>query len=321
MIITSGKGLHKVGRETWPSGGGRRVVIGGPRAHAYCSTDDLRLINVLFQPEKLRLEQTDLHSLSGYHALFTLEPAWRRRHQFKSRLHLSPPDLNAVLALVEQLENELKNRVQGFAFMATTLFMQVVGLLSRFYGRSRNPSVRHLLGLAETITRMESKPEAAIYLNDLAKSSGMSPRSFVRAFTAATGLPPIAYLIQSCASIARPPCCEPPANQSPKSPFGRVITTAIISPVILPSSSAVRRGNIGSAASSSFDTGHLSGKRMAATPDTTKRFWRMIAGKIHHKQLPDAEKLTRLPAACGGAPHKFFAGAASPATTVWCGEL
>ncbi len=196
VIITSGKGLHKVGRETWPLVAGDVFVIGGPRAHAYCSTDDLRLINVLFQPEKLRLEQTDLHSLSGYHALFTLEPAWRRRHQFKSRLHLSPPDLNAVLALVEQLENELKNRVQGFAFMATTLFMQVVGLLSRFYGRSRNPSVRHLLGLAETITRMESKPEAAIYLNDLAKSSGMSPRSFVRAFTAATGLPPIAYLIQ-----------------------------------------------------------------------------------------------------------------------------
>jgi len=196
VFITSGRGLHKVGRETWPLVAGDVFVIGGPQTHAYGSMQNLKLINVLFQPEKLSLEQTDLHSISGYHALFTLEPAWRRRHQFKSRLHLSPQDLNAVLALVENLEGELKNRDHGFAFMATAYFMQIVGLLSRLYGQSRGSSVRHLLRLAETISRMESQPEAAIYLNDLAKDSGMSPRSFVRAFTAATGLPPISYLIQ-----------------------------------------------------------------------------------------------------------------------------
>jgi AraC family L-rhamnose operon transcriptional activator RhaR/AraC family L-rhamnose operon regulatory protein RhaS len=40
------------------------------------------------------------------------------------------------------------------------------------------------------------QPQVTVKLNDLASRAGMSPRSFVRAFRAATGLPPIAYLIQ-----------------------------------------------------------------------------------------------------------------------------
>ena len=41
----------------------------------------------------------DLVQLPGYHALFTLEPHWRRRHQFNSRLHLSPAEATAGLAI------------------------------------------------------------------------------------------------------------------------------------------------------------------------------------------------------------------------------
>ena len=196
VFITGGKGQHVVGDESWPLTAGDVFVIGGPQPHAYRSLDNLRLINLLFQPEKLGLEKPDLVSLPGYHALFTLEPVWRRRHRFESRLHLPPRNLDIVLALVEQLENELRNRAPGFGFMATALFMQIVGLLSRLYGQSCNPSTQHLLRLAHTITHLESKPHETVKLNNLASQAGMSPRSFVRAFRAATGLSPIAYLIQ-----------------------------------------------------------------------------------------------------------------------------
>ena len=196
VFVTGGKGRHVVGRETWPLVAGDVFVIGGPQAHAYRDLDNLRLVNLLFQPEKLLLDKADLAALPGYHALFTLEPAWRQRHQFQSRLHLSPRNLDAVLVLVEQLEDELRNRTLGFGFFGTAIFMQIVGQLSRFYGQSRNPSTQYLLRLAETITQLESQPQQPVKLNELANNSGMSLRSFVRAFRAATGLSPIAYLIQ-----------------------------------------------------------------------------------------------------------------------------
>ena len=159
VIITGGKGLHVVEGETWPLAAGDVFVIGGPQAHAYRNLDNLRLINLLFQPDKLQMEKSDMALLPGYHALFTLEPAWRRRDHFRNRLHLLPRDLDVVLSLVEQLETELRRRTPGFGFMATALFMQTVGLLSRFYGQSRNPGARQLLRLVHTITQLETKPE------------------------------------------------------------------------------------------------------------------------------------------------------------------
>ncbi len=196
VIVTGGRGRHAVGRESWPLAAGDVFVIGGPRTHEYRELDNLSLINLLFQPDRLRLDLGDLAQLPGYHALFALEPAWRQRHQFKSRLRLTPHDLGGVLALVDDLDEELKNRAPGFGFLGTALFMQIVGYLSRCYGRSRNPDSANLLRIAESITHLETHTDKPAHLDQLANLARMSQRSFLRAFRAATGVTPIAYLIQ-----------------------------------------------------------------------------------------------------------------------------
>jgi AraC-like DNA-binding protein len=196
VIITSGRGLHVTGNESWPLAAGDVFVISGHRPHDYQSMDDLHLINLLFQPRKLQMPLIDLGTLPGYHALFTLEPAWRRRHQFKSRLHLIPAELSIVLGLVDQLDAELKARVRGFGFLTTALFMQLAGYLSRCYDRSRNPDSRALLRLAGTITHLETHLTAPMNLDEMARQAAMPKRSFIRAFRAATDRTPIAYLIQ-----------------------------------------------------------------------------------------------------------------------------
>jgi AraC-like DNA-binding protein/mannose-6-phosphate isomerase-like protein (cupin superfamily) len=196
VIITSGHGLHVTGRESWPLSSGDVFAISGSRPHDYQNMDNLCLINILFKPEKLRLELIDLPTLPGYHALFSLEPAWRRRHQFKSRLHLTPTELNVVLGFVNQLDEELKARAAGFGFLATASFMQIIGFLSRCYDRSRNPDSRALLRIAEAISHLEKQYREAMDLDELARIAHMSKRSFLRTFKAATNSSPIAYLIQ-----------------------------------------------------------------------------------------------------------------------------
>jgi AraC family L-rhamnose operon transcriptional activator RhaR/AraC family L-rhamnose operon regulatory protein RhaS len=74
--------------------------------------------------------------------------------------------------------------------------MQIVGHLSRCYGRSRNPDSGNLLRIAESITHLETHTDKPMHLDQLANIAGMSRRSFLRAFHAATGVTPIAYWIQ-----------------------------------------------------------------------------------------------------------------------------
>lgn len=196
VIITAGRGTHVTGTESYPLAAGDVFVIGGSRPHDYHSMERLCLVNILFQPEKLNLRTWDLRTLPGYHALFTLEPAWRRRHGFSSRLRLAPAELGAAMASVDSLDAELRARTAGFQFMATAAFMQLVGHLSRCFARAKNADSRALLRIGGAISHLELNCDQPVELDRLAAMARMSKRNFLRCFHAALGTSPIAYLIQ-----------------------------------------------------------------------------------------------------------------------------
>ncbi len=208
VIITGGRGEHITGEDSYKLVTGDTFIIGPARPHDYLNMDQLRLINVLFDAADLPMTLGDLQSLSGYHALFTLEPAWRKRHGFSSRLQLSPPELVRAISLVDQLDEELLHRGPGFEVMATTTLLQLVTFLSRCYSQSRNPQSKSLLRIAEAISLLERHYADPITLDELVEISGMSRRNFLRAFESTMGCPPIAYLIrlrirQACKLLAQ----------------------------------------------------------------------------------------------------------------------
>lgn len=196
VIITGGTGLHITGEDSYELTTGDTFVIGGDRPHDYLNMDRLSLINILFDPAELPMPLGDLQSLSGYHALFTLEPAWRNRHKFTSRLQLSPADLAEALRLVNRLDHELTARRSGFQVMAISAMLELVTFLSRSYGETRNPTSQTLVRIGETISQMHRNLACPITLNELVSMSGMSRTNFLRIFEAAVGMPPIRYLIQ-----------------------------------------------------------------------------------------------------------------------------
>jgi AraC family L-rhamnose operon transcriptional activator RhaR/AraC family L-rhamnose operon regulatory protein RhaS len=97
---------------------------------------------------------------------------------------------------VDNLEEELRTRAAGFKFMATASFMQVVGFLSRCFGRAKNPDSRALLRIGTAISHLEANFQEPIDLDQLAGFAHMSKRNFMRSFQAAMGNSPIAYLVQ-----------------------------------------------------------------------------------------------------------------------------
>jgi AraC family L-rhamnose operon transcriptional activator RhaR/AraC family L-rhamnose operon regulatory protein RhaS len=212
VIITAGHGVHVTGKETYPLNKGDVFVIGGSRPHDYHSMEQLCLLNILFQPDRLNLRTYDLRTLPGYHALFTLEPAWRKRHQFNGRLRLTPSELSVVMAFVDQLETELESRRSGFRFVAMAAFMQVVGYLSRCYAKAKNSDSRALLRIGAAISHLEANCNGQIDLDQLAAIARMSNRNFVRTFQAAMGNSPIAHLIQLRVNRAAALLCRTDQN-------------------------------------------------------------------------------------------------------------
>jgi len=195
VIVTGGHGLHVTGTETWELQGGDVFVIAGPRPHHYRELRGLRLVNLMYQPEKLELALRDLPTLPGYHVLFTLKGSWRRR-PFRSRLHLSSQELALLMGRVDALDAELKSRAPGFSFMAAAAFMQIMGFLCRCYSRSRDPDDRALLRVAEAISHVERHFDQPVTIAELARIAAMSRRNFARVFRKATGASPAAHLIQ-----------------------------------------------------------------------------------------------------------------------------
>jgi transcriptional regulator GlxA family with amidase domain len=81
--------------------------------------------------------------------------------------------------------------------MAMASFMALVGYLSRCYNNSPGADSAALLRIGRTISHLEMHfGEPDINVEALADMAHMSKRSFMRTFQAATGLSPIAYLIQ-----------------------------------------------------------------------------------------------------------------------------
>lgn len=195
-VVTAGRGLYRADGDTWPLSAGDVFVITGEEAAEYRDHGDLAVTHVLYRPERLKWDVGDLRALPGYHALFTLEPQWRRRHEFNSRLRLTPAEVGHVLGLIDQLDAELAGRAPGFGYVATALFMLLVGSVSRAYGRSGNPDAQALLRIAATITHLETRYAEEVKLDDLAAMADLPTRSFQRVFEAATGESPIAYRIR-----------------------------------------------------------------------------------------------------------------------------
>jgi AraC family L-rhamnose operon transcriptional activator RhaR/AraC family L-rhamnose operon regulatory protein RhaS len=80
--------------------------------------------------------------------------------------------------------------------MATALFMQLVGHLSRAYARSKSANSPALLRIGEAISHLEKNYHEAIDLALLAQIANMSQRNFIRGFQAALDVSPIAHLVQ-----------------------------------------------------------------------------------------------------------------------------
>ncbi len=196
VIVLGGSGVHISPAGDYPISAGDVFVLHGLQAHGYRDTAGLELVNILFRMHELALPLQDMVSLPGYHVLFTLEPLFRHRDKFESRLRLTPEELQHVAEMVHRLGREARSRMAGWRFAELACFMLLMTDLCRFYSHMEDPAAQPLLRLGRVIGYLEQHYDEPITLDALAEVGKMSRRTLTREFRRALGCSPIDYLIR-----------------------------------------------------------------------------------------------------------------------------
>lgn len=194
VLILDGAAVHLTREANYPLAPGDCFVIQPGVAHGYGQTSQLELCNILFDPGRLSLPREELSPLPGYHALFELEPSFRKTHRFQSRLFLPPELRRQVMEWAVQLEEELKAKQDGYRFLGLALLVRIIGFLSRAYTSMTAPASRTLLAVNRVVTHMEHHYADSMRLADLARMARMCERNLQRYFLQAFGMTPIDYL-------------------------------------------------------------------------------------------------------------------------------
>ncbi len=196
VIITEGYGIHWIDGEDYPVTAGDIFVIQGKTAHYFKERHKLCLFNVMFEPKRLGRNLQKLQEIAGYNALFLLEPAYRRRHKFKSRLHIARHTLIHVETIVKRMVEEYHSQQPGYDTMLLSFFMELLVFLSREYSMMEIPQAKSLYRIGNIIGELEKHYKRNWQLDEIARFACMSKSNLLTVFKEATGQSPIEYLIR-----------------------------------------------------------------------------------------------------------------------------
>lgn len=196
VVILGGHGRHVTEAGNYPIQAGDVFLIRGDLAHGYADTDRMALVNILFDPRRLRLPTAGLADVPGYHALFRVEPRMRQADQFRHRLRLPPGDLAEAAEMIARLTNELDRKTPGYRFAAVTHLMSLIGFLARGYFRTPRADRRPLRKMSEVLSFIDTHYQEPVTMERLTQLAGMSESTLTRAFHKIMGCSPIEHVIR-----------------------------------------------------------------------------------------------------------------------------
>ncbi len=196
VIVTQGNAMHWLERSDFPVTTGDVFLLQGQQSHYFHDRQNLELINIMYDPTRIGLPENELRKMSGYCALFMLEPSYRRRHRFASRLHLTRIPLAHVEQIVDEMTAECDGKSAGYEVALRAKLLELIVYLSRAYNETSTTESRALLRVGHVIGVLENEFSREWKLDDLLKIAHMSRSNLMRVFRKATGQTPVDYLIR-----------------------------------------------------------------------------------------------------------------------------
>jgi len=193
VIVLHGDAMHCTEDDHYPISAGDIFLLQGQQVHGFSHLRQYAELNVIFQAQHLDLPWHAFRSLPGYHALFALEPQYRRQHQFFSRLQVDCDALAHIVAITQALREELQRQRDGFEIVTLAQFSQLIVYLARCYPRMPHADAQLLTRLGVAFSYLDTQYMHDCSLDELAAMACMSVSTFLRAFKSVWGVPPVTY--------------------------------------------------------------------------------------------------------------------------------
>lgn len=200
VMVWRGNGLHVLNERPYRITRGDLFYIRAEDKHSYTSVNDLVLQNIIYCPERLKLNVNWQAMIPGFQGA-QWHPHWR----------LGSMGMNQARQVINQLEHESNGRDPLANEMAELLFGQLVMTLKRHrYATDDLPATSRETLLDKLITALANSLECPFALDAFCQQEQCSERVLRQQFRAQTGMTINQYLRQVvfatrsiCFSIAR----------------------------------------------------------------------------------------------------------------------
>ena len=171
-------------------------VIPAGVPHHCEAAEELDLVCVSFDPQKLPLPKLDFPLLPGYHTLFMIrKDDLNEQHGFP-RFSITESHLEGMVVLLRMMRGECEHQRMGANFRLLGLFMALLGNLAAICPDAARPQpISHADKLGELVTFMDMEFHRRIDYDELLDRVPMSRSTLNRTFLRATGETPMRYLL------------------------------------------------------------------------------------------------------------------------------
>jgi AraC-like DNA-binding protein len=202
VIVVRGVAQQRLQGIACPVAAGDVYILQEKSRHHFFDIEELELINVMYDMARLPLPFDQLRQMPGYSALFLLEPQYRKRHQFSSRLKLGPVEVETARGIGEAMVRETQSGQAGRGALLLSHLLELMTFLSRQYGMTRTAGGRELLRIGDVIGSLEREFTRPWTLAGMCAMAHMSRSTFIRTFRKALGTSPMEFLLEKRVSGA-----------------------------------------------------------------------------------------------------------------------
>lgn len=195
-IVLSGEACHVVEDEKMTVKNGEVFIVHGDTKHGYLDTHNFRICNIMFREKYFNLRKYDISRMSGFQALFYIEPGLVKNHHFTGRMSLGKEEFEKIKAEIAVMNNEYNLKKEGYKTLLTSKFMELLVTISRIYRLNSDENEKKILPLkfGEVITWIEKNFRQGLSVEELSKKAGYSQRHFLRIFKETYHMTPTEYI-------------------------------------------------------------------------------------------------------------------------------